>query len=560
MASSAANGLLASRYERLHLHKIVVRVGAVAAWVATAIYLIAGVITGTDLYIEAVGPLFAASLMTYQVVLRREDGGLALLGSGVVVVVWYTLFGTAWSIVPAAVSLVLITSMGMLFVVNHRLLLATAIAAALFGVPFLWDLDTQQQFVLGAIMSFSFVTAHFIFGSIQGASHALNARYQLLFESSPTAVLEEDWSEALDYLRSEYTGKRTRIKQFLLAYPDVVREAAARSKILRANDAAMRLLEVRNPARFLGYRDPDLVTDETMETFVSALVSLYEGNKTWEHEVPTRRKSGELMWLQNRSVDTSTGRPASSIVVALADVTHMKARNEAMAEMVRAKDEFVANVSHELRTPLTAVIGLTSEIVDSPTMGAEESAELLALVAGQASEMADIVDDLLVAARAEMGTVTVIIGEVDLMPELRAAIEGVGMSIELPEGSIPQVLADPRRVRQILRNLLTNADRYGGPRRRITTGSLIDRVWLEVRDNGPGIPEDEAAHIFEPYVTGNLGVKGSVGLGLAVARQLAELMGGSLEYERSAGETVFRLLLPMVSKKEPLLASQSDQS
>jgi signal transduction histidine kinase len=85
-------------------------------------------------------------------------------------------------------------------------------------------------------------------------------------------------------------------------------------------------------------------------------------------------------------------------------------------------------------------------------------------------------------------------------------------------------------------------------------------VWLEVRDNGSGISDDEAAHIFEPYVTGNSGVKGSVGLGLAVARQLAELMGGSLQYERSAGESVFRLLLPLAVEREPMLASHSDQS
>jgi signal transduction histidine kinase len=117
------------------------------------------------------------------------------------------------------------------------------------------------------------------------------------------------------------------------------------------------------------------------------------------------------------------------------------------------------------------------------------------------------------------------------------------------------VLADPRRVRQILRNLLTNAQRYGGPQRRVTAGALRDSAWLEVRDNGAGIPEDEASRIFEPYVTSGGG--GSVGLGLGVARQLAELMGGSLSYERSAAETVFRLVLPLVEKRHPVLASHT---
>ncbi|HEX6222298.1 MAG TPA: HAMP domain-containing sensor histidine kinase, partial [Acidimicrobiia bacterium] len=536
MASRAPTTLLASRYERLQLHRIVVRVGAVAAWITTAIYLVAGVLSGTDLYLEAVGSFLAAALMSYQLVTGREDGGIALFGSGVVVVVWYTLFGDQGTVIPAAVALVLISSLGMLFSLRHRLMVAVTLAAALFAVPFLWDLPADEQMVLGAIMSLSFVMTHFIFSSIQDSSRAVNARYQMLFDGSPTAVLEEDWSEAVAYIRSEYTGKPGRIKQFLLAYPHVVRRGVAKSKIIRANEAAMRLLEIRNPARFLGYRDPEFVTEETMEVFVSALVCLYEGGKTWEYEIPTKRRSGDTLWLQNRSVDTSTGAPGTTIIVALADVTHMKARNEAMAEIVRAKDEFIANVSHELRTPLTAVIGLTSEMADSPDMGPEERAELLELVSGQASEMANIVDDLLVAARAEMGTVAVEVHEMDLLPELRATIDGLGINVEVPPSPTERVLADPRRVRQILRNLLTNAQRYGGPKRRVVTGSLLDRVWLEVRDNGPGIPDDEATHIFEPYVTGNSGVTGSVGLGLAVARQLAELMNGTLEYERSAGE------------------------
>jgi signal transduction histidine kinase len=473
----------------------------------------------------------------------------------VVVVFWYTFFGDQGTIVPAAVALVLITSLGMLFILRQRLMVALTLAAALFAVPFMWDLSTDQQMVLGAIMCVSFVMTHFIFSSIQDSSRAVNARYQMLFDGSPTAVLEEDWSEAVAYVRSEYTGKPERIKQFLLAYPDVVRRAVSKSKVIRANEAALSLLEIRNPARFLGYRDPGLVTEENMEVFVSALVSLYGGDKTWEYEIPTALRSGEPLWLQSRSVDTSTGAPGTTIIVALADVTHIKARNEAMAEVVRAKDEFIANVSHELRTPLTAVIGLTSEMADHPDLGPDERAELLQLVAGQAFEMANIVDDLLVAARAEMGTVTVEIQEMDLLAELRATIDGLGITVEVPASPTQRVMADPRRVRQILRNLLTNAQRYGGPRRRVITGSLLDRVWLEVRDNGTGIPGEEASSIFEPYVTGNSGVTGSVGLGLAVARQLAELMSGSLEYERSAGETVFRLLLPMAGDREPALAS-----
>lgn len=553
--------LLASRHERSRLHRMVVRVGATAAWVATAVYLLAGALTRDEsLLVEAVGPVIAAVLMTLMILLGREDGGIALFGSGLIVAVWYTMFGDEGSIIPAAVALVLICALALLFVDSYRNVVVPTLAVVLFGIPFLWDLGLDEQVILGCIMALSFVMTYFILSSIQGTSAALNQQYQMMFEESPTAALEEDWSEAVEYVRSEYTGKPERLRQFLLAYPAVVRQAVAKARVLRANEAALSLLEVENTARFLGYRNPDVVTDENLETWVSALVCLYEGDRTWEHETPNRRRSGELQWLQSRSVDTSTHAPGSSIVVALADITHMKARSEAMAQMVKAKDEFIASVSHELRTPLTAVIGLTSEIAASQGMSPEERQELLDLVAEQAAEMANIVDDLLVAARAEMGTVSVELESVDLMEELRSTVEGLGMTVGIPEEETPPVYADPRRVRQILRNLLTNAQRYGGPHRRVAVGSLRDRVWLEVRDNGVGIPDDEAEHIFEPYVTGHSGARGSVGLGLAVARQLAELMGGTLQYERSAAETVFRLQLPMCEDRQPLLAFNNDRS
>jgi len=536
---------------------MVVRVGAAAAWVAAAIFLAAGALTGDDgLIVEALGPILAATLMTTQIIVGYEDGGLALFGSGLIVAIWASAFADEGTIVPAAVALVLISSLAMLFVDHYRMVVAATLAGGIFAIPHLWDMPVDESVILGSITSLSFVMTYLILGSIQTSLLTMKARYQMLFDESPAALVEEDWSAALAYVRSEYSGKPNRIRQFLLAYPTVVRRAVGKAKILRANDAALDLLEVSDPIRFFGYRNPDVVTDETMDSFVSALVSLYEGNRSWEREVAFRNKSGYRRWFLCKSVDTSTGVPGSSIVVGLADITHMKDRNEAMAEVVRAKDEFIASVSHELRTPLTAVIGITSEIAQSSEMSEEERSELLDLVAGQAAEMSNLVEDLLVAARADVGTVPVENRRVDLMTELRATLEGLGMTVGMPSQPPPEVIADPRRVRQILRNLLTNASRYGGPNRRITAGALRDSVWLEMRDDGEGIPDEEARRIFEPYVTSGGG--GGVGLGLSVARQLAELMGGSLDYERSAGESVFRLQLPLADAREPALASHSD--
>ena len=101
-------------------------------------------------------------------------------------------------------------------------------------------------------------------------------------------------------------------------------------------------------------------------------------------------------------------------------------------------------------------------------------------------------------------------------------------------------------MRQIVRNLLSNAQRYGGPEVATRAGSNGDVAWLEVADNGDGIPESDAHAVFEPYVRSHNaeGQPSSVGLGLTVSLKLSELMGGSLTYRRAGGWTVFRLELP----------------
>ena len=227
--------------------------------------------------------------------------------------------------------------------------------------------------------------------------------------------------------------------------------------------------------------------------------------------------------------------------------------HEKLQELVHYKDEFVASVSHELRTPLTAVVGLSEELANlSPqSFTTEELAEFHQLIAQQSREVAFIVEDLLVAARVEIETVSIDPQPVDLDAEVSATIKGWPSefgSIEFEPGHV-KVRADPTRLRQITRNLLTNAIRYGGDRIVVVTGAADDWGMVEVRDDGRGIDADDLERIFEPYERAS-GVEaarpGSVGLGLYVSRQLARLMGGDLSCRREEGETVFQLTLPLL--------------
>jgi signal transduction histidine kinase len=550
--------LLASGADLGVLHRRVVRVGAAAAWVVATLHLAGGILTGeTTLFLEAAGAATAASLMSVQVVLKKENAVVALLGSAAVLIAMYATVVTPSSLVAAAFSLVVIASVGSVFIATHQLAASGVIGVALLATPVLWELDLDDALPLGFTMALAFLLTATVLVTIRNAALAMADRYRAVFERSPTAVNEEDWSEALEYIRSEYSGRPDRILAFLLAYPQVVRRAVSRTRVVRVNAAAIKLFDASSGDQLLGYRNGDTLTEEELEPFANAMATIYAGKQTFSQDVRTRTLKGRPIWLQVNGSDTLSVQPYTSILVGLGDITHLRARQDEMVDMVRAKDDFIARVSHELRTPLTAVLGLASEMNGSGSMSDEERAELIALVAGQAEEMSFIVEDLLVASRAEIGTLTVDPRPIDLEAELHAAVEGLGILVPDLPASVPPAFADPVRVRQILRNLLTNARRYGGSTIRVLAGSHYDKVWVEVRDDGDGVPESLARVIFEPYGTAHQGVDGAVGLGLSVSRQLAELMGGSLGYRRDGDESAFRLQLPLSGEKSGAgLASQ----
>ncbi|MDP9143759.1 MAG: HAMP domain-containing histidine kinase, partial [Actinomycetota bacterium] len=231
---------------------------------------------------------------------------------------------------------------------------------------------------------------------------------------------------------------------------------------------------------------------------------------------------------------------------------------EGLEELAEAKDRFIATVSHELRTPLAAVVGFAGELAENVAdYSPEEIAEMAQLIAGQSVEMAQLVDDLLTAERAASGNLTVKPSAIDLLQESRSVVDSMRTGIDVAvDGEATPAWADTLRTRQIMRNLLTNAARYGGSQVKISVSSLGDTAVMVVSDNGPGINVVDSERIFDPYYRAQTDEArpDSVGLGLAVARQLARIMGGDLVYRRRAGWTRFELTLPTTSDDTPALA------
>jgi signal transduction histidine kinase len=232
---------------------------------------------------------------------------------------------------------------------------------------------------------------------------------------------------------------------------------------------------------------------------------------------------------------------------------------EGLEELAEAKDRFIATVSHELRTPLAAVVGFSGELADGlDGYSSDEIAEMVVLISSQSQEVAQLVDDLLTAERAASGNLTISPRSIDLLDECRSIVESLGVDLDVAIVGDPSTAwADTLRTRQIVRNLLTNAHRYGGKRVRLEVSNQRNVASLVVSDDGPGVRGIDAEHIFDPYYRSQSPSHArpdSVGLGLAVARQLARMMGGDLVYRRRGGWTRFELSLPVTPDPAPSLA------
>jgi signal transduction histidine kinase len=295
---------------------------------------------------------------------------------------------------------------------------------------------------------------------------------------------------------------------------------------------------------------PDRTSPTRLDPEVAQVYPLELPGVTWSLAIaPTDESLAKLRglpwWV--------TGLTAASVVffAALALWLFIDWRSEhrrvARFEQLAAdKDRFVASVSHELRTPLTVVAGLAYELNDQPeTFSSEERDGLMSMLVEQTDELSGIVEDLLIAARSDIGMVAIHHSNVDLGAEAERAMATAGIT-GTTRGISGHAFADPQRVRQILRNLLTNAKRYGGPRIRIDLADGAGWTEVVVADNGEGVPREKRELIFQSYESAHdpSSKVESVGLGLYISRTLARAMGGDLEYVYDGTWSHFRLRLP----------------
>lgn len=279
----------------------------------------------------------------------------------------------------------------------------------------------------------------------------------------------------------------------------------------------------------------------------------------WEGRLTQARKDGTRVVVSSRwaLLRDERGR-ALAILEVNTDVT-------AREELERQKDEFLSNASHDLRTPLAAIAASIGVILaNEPEATPAPIRRLHANIDAAAARMAALVDDLLELTRLQAGRLALRRERADLGALARRVARGVeplaaarGQRLEVAAAARPVwATVDPERLERALLNLVGNAQKYGreGGRIQVSVEARDGEARIAVSDDGPGIPPVERERIFERFYRAGAGAGArheGTGLGLPIARGIAELHGGRLELESEVGVgSTFTLALPWREREE----------
>lgn len=532
------------------LEPLITRLATALALGAAVLLLSMAVITGEDrLLIQAAAAAVVGLFGAAQLVTGRVNAPSMLGATALMIVVAARLAGHEVA-VGSAVALATIGILSTLYVRRRVHLFIGAFAVAIMAASVFWTGEVPHGLADGVGTAAIFIAGSIVLVWLQRQLRVDADRYRNLFDRAPVSIWEEDFTLVAEYLEKLRSRGIEDIESHLHENPEAIREAASLIRVRAVNSAAVELLEAESGQELIGALHGETLTDEAIPSLTTQLVAVWDGI---DHIVTDLRGGRTvrgnpieaiISWTATRVGDKLD---LSRVIVAIVDVTEIRRTQARLRALLVSKDEFVASVSHELRTPLTAVVGIATELSEGlDRFGNDEVRELVDLMAGQAAEVSTIVDDLLAAARAEAGMLEVEPRVTNLEDEIAAVLRGMTLTDVATVDCVGSIYADPARLRQILRNLLVNAQRYGTEPIRIVGGDNGTMRAIEVRDAGRALADSEREAIFERYYRARQqpGVTASVGLGLTLSRDLARSMGGDLSYDHDGAEAIFRLDLP----------------
>jgi signal transduction histidine kinase/ActR/RegA family two-component response regulator len=229
-------------------------------------------------------------------------------------------------------------------------------------------------------------------------------------------------------------------------------------------------------------------------------------------------------------------------------------------EASRIKDDFLASLSHELRTPLNAILGY-ARMLRSGILGPDKKDKAIETIERNATSLTQIVEDVLDISRIVSGKIRLNVQPVDFPHIVRSAVEGIALAADargvrvetMLDPDAAPVSGDPERLQQVLWNLLSNAVKFTnrGGRVQVRLQRVNSHLEVAVSDTGIGIAPEFLPHVFERFRQADAGIareRGGLGLGLAIARQLVEMHGGTIDASSGGvnqGAT-FRVKIPVM--------------
>ncbi|MDZ7704191.1 MAG: PAS domain S-box protein [Trueperaceae bacterium] len=374
---------------------------------------------------------------------------------------------------------------------------------------------------------------------------------------------ERELKERNDTLRSFYDSAAVMMGTVELSDDDIVHitDNAATHAFFRTDAETM---EGRS-ARELGV--PEEHIEAWLEAYRQSLATNQPIRFEYEHRWPNEHR-----WLSatvNHIGPGPTGRPRCSYVVN--DVTDRKAALDALqrakdeAERAnQAKSDFLSRMSHELRTPLTAILGF-SQLLQLSDLS-EEDADNVDDVYKAGQHLLELINEVLDIARIESGRMSLSVETVRLREVLKESLElvrplgderDIRFDIALDQQPDLYVMADHQRLKQVVLNLLSNAikyNRHGGTVSLTVASTPSGTARVGIHDTGPGISPDKQAQLFEAFERLGVeqsGIEGS-GLGLALSKNLVELMGGTVTVDSVVDEgSTFWVTLPLSEAGTP---------
>ncbi|MGM9606853.1 MAG: ATP-binding protein [Oscillospiraceae bacterium] len=340
--------------------------------------------------------------------------------------------------------------------------------------------------------------------------------------------------DTLDAVENE----RNKLSTLFLHMTDGVAAFARDGQLIHSNPAAERMLQTR------------LDADTRYDPLFGDIAPLFEvmsapagGYIEGEREVRGRTLALLLAPFSSES--------QGGVLVVIRDVTEQHKVEE-------QRKEFVANVSHELRTPLTNIRSYAETLADSAgELPAEMERNFLGVILNESDRMTHIVQDLLTLSRFDSGRSELKLSNFPFGGAVRDVYNAVVLEaqrhqhelvLDLPE-DLPEIRADRERVLQVMMNVVSNAIKYtpDGGRIAISAGRAGKRVWMEVADNGIGIPAEDRARVFERFYRVDKArsrQSGGTGLGLSIAKEIMDQHKGYLGLvDREGPGTTIRMEL-----------------